>query len=293
MIDWTPSGIALQLGPLGIPWYGLGYAAAIAVGVWLAGRQARRRGLDAGFVGDALILVVVFGVIGARLYHVIDQWQLYKDDLLKIVLPPYSGLALYGGVGGGIVGIFVATRRRGQSFLRWVDVAIPSLFFGQAIARWGNFFNQELYGPPTALPWGIAIDCAHRVTAYPCSAFPVASTGFHPLFFYESVLTFAGGLVALWVSHRLADRLRDGDLLSFWFIWYGLVRGVLETFRSAYDWAVGGIPVAIAIGAVVVIFGIVSIAWRHRSPRRDEVPTEEEVLAEGVAHAPVEEPPPG
>jgi phosphatidylglycerol:prolipoprotein diacylglycerol transferase len=287
MIDWTPSGIALQLGPLGIPWYGLGYAVAIAFGVWLAGGQARRRGLDPGFVGDALILVVVFGVIGARLYHVIDQWQIYRDDLLRIVLPPYSGLALYGGVGGGIVGVFVATRRRGQSFLRWADVTIPSLFFGQAIARWGNFFNQELYGPPTNLPWGIAIDCAHRVAAYPCSAFPVASTGFHPLFFYESALTLGGGLIALWASRRLADRLRDGDLLSFWFIWYGLVRGVLETFRSAYDWAVGGIPVAIEIGAVVIIVGIVTIVRRHRGPRRDAAPTE------GIAPVSVEAPPPG
>ena len=186
MIEWTPDAMAIHLGPLALPWYGIGYAVAIAVGVWLVGVEARRRGLDASIVGDGLILVVVCGVIGARMYHVIDQWQIYKDDLLRIVLPPYSGLALYGGVGGGIVGVFLYTRRRGQSFLRWADAAVPSLFIGQAIARWGNFFNQELYGPPTNLPWGIAIDCAHRVAAYPCSTFPLETTGFHPLFFYES-----------------------------------------------------------------------------------------------------------
>ena len=269
MIEWTPDATAIHLGPLALPWYGIGYAVAIAIGVWLVGVEARRRGLDASIIGDGLILVVVCGVIGARMYHVIDQWAIYRDDLLRIVLPPYSGLALYGGVGGGIVGVFLYTRRRGQSFLRWADAAVPSLFIGQAIARWGNFFNQELYGPPTDATWGIAIDCAHRVAAYPCSTFPLATTGFHPLFFYESALTLSGGLVALWLGRRLAARLRDGDLLSLWFIWYGVVRALLETFREGWNWVVGDIPVAILISLVVIGLGVASIAWRHRGPRRE------------------------
>jgi phosphatidylglycerol:prolipoprotein diacylglycerol transferase len=287
MIEWTPGATAIQLGPLALPWYGIGYAVAIAVGVWLVGVEARRRGLDASLIGDGLILVVVCGVIGARMYHVIDQWAIYKDDLLKIVLPPYSGLALYGGVGGGAIGVFLYTRRRGQSFLRWADAAVPSLFIGQAIARWGNFFNQELYGPPTDLPWGIAIDCAHRVAAYACPTFPLETTGFHPLFFYESALTLTGGLVALWLGRRLAARLRDGDLLSLWFIWYGVVRALLETFREGWNWVVSGIPVAILISLVVIGLGVASIAWRHRGPRPDAPPTE------GIASVSVEAPPPG
>ena len=285
MIAWTPSPVALQIGPLGIPWYGIGYAVAIGFGTWLAGVQARRRGLDTGFIGDALILVVLLGIIGGRLYHVIDQWPLYRDNLLKIVLPPYSGMALYGGVGGGIVGVYIATRRRHQSFLRWADVAVPSLFLGQAIARWGNFFNQELYGPPTNLPWGIAIDCTHRVAAYPCSTFPLESTGFHPLFFYEASFTLVGGLIALWASRRIADRLRDGDLLSFWLIWYGSVRAVLETFRSADSQGAMSIPVVIGFGALVVVVGIVSIVWRHRGPRPDAAPAGSAAGADAAAAA--------
>ncbi|MFI5255173.1 MAG: prolipoprotein diacylglyceryl transferase [Candidatus Limnocylindrales bacterium] len=276
MIDWTPSATAIQIGPLAIPWYGIGYAVAIGLGFWLSAVQARRRGLDTAFIGDAMLWVVVLGVIGARLYHVIDQWQLYQHDLLRIVLPPYSGLALYGGVGGGILGLVIAARRRRQSFFAWADVAIPSLFFGQAIARWGNFFNQELYGPPTNLPWGIAIDCAHRVAAYPCSTYPLQSTGFQPLFFYEATLTVTGGLIALWASRRLADRLRDGDLLSFWFIWYGAARAVLEPLRSADSQANIGIAVVIAFGAVAVVGGALSIYLRHRGPRR---PTAEPAAA--------------
>jgi phosphatidylglycerol:prolipoprotein diacylglycerol transferase len=278
MIDWTPSPVALQLGPIGVPWYGIGYAVAIGFGVWLIGRQARRRGLDAAFINDALIPVVIFGIVGARLYHVVDQWQLYQNDLLRIVLPPYSGLALYGGVAGGIIGLLFAARRHGQSFLVWADVAIPSLFFGQAIARWGNFFNQELYGPPTNLPWGIAIDCAHRVATYPCSQFPLETTGFQPLFLYESALQLVGGVIVLWASRRLAHRLRDGDLLSFWFIWYGAVRALLEPLRAPGSQTNIGITAVIGIGVVIIVIGIVSIYLRHRRPRRDPARPEPDAL---------------
>jgi phosphatidylglycerol:prolipoprotein diacylglycerol transferase len=297
MISWTPSPVALQLGPIGIPWYGIGYAVSIAFGIWLIARQARRRGLDPEFINDALILVVVVGIIGARLYHVIDEWQLYEHDLLKIVLPPYSGLALYGGVAGGILGLYIATRRKQQAFLAWADVAIPSLFFGQAIARWGNFFNQELYGPPTNLPWGIAIDCAHRVAAYPCATFPFQSTGFQPLFFYESALQLVGGVIVLWASRRLADRLRDGDLLSFWFIWYGAERSALEPLRSPDSQANIGISVVVVIGAVAIVYGVVSIYLRHRHPPRAGPPSTTNPslvspAAPVVAAFPTEEPPP-
>ena len=90
-------------------------------------------------------------------YHVIDQWQLYKDDPLKIVLPPYSGLGVYGGIIAGTIAAVLYARWKHQPFLRWADAVAPGLFVMQAVARWGNFFNQELYGAPTNLPWGIAI----------------------------------------------------------------------------------------------------------------------------------------
>jgi len=140
---------------------------------------------------------------------------------------------------------------------------VPGTLFAQGIARWGNFFNQELYGPPTDLPWGITIDCAHRVAEYPCSAYPAATTGFHPLFFYESVLTITGGLIALIVARRFASRLLDGDLASFWMVWYGGVRLVLETFREGWNWTLLGVPTAMLIGAVLIAAGLGSAWWRH------------------------------
>ena len=135
-------------------------------------REARRRGLDARLVDNGIIIVAVAALIGGRLYHVIDQWVLYKDDPIKIFLPPYTGLGVYGGIITGTIAAWYITRRWHQSFAKWADVIAPGLFVMQAIGRLGNFFNQELYGPPTNLPWGIAIDCAHRVVEYPCTALP-------------------------------------------------------------------------------------------------------------------------
>ncbi len=265
MINITPGPVAVQLGPLAVPWYGLGYAAALILGTWLAQREAERRGIERRHVADAVLLVVLFGIIGARLYHVIDEWALYAERPLQIVLPPYSGLALYGGVAGGILGVILFARRRGLPALRTMDAVVPSLFFGQAIARWGNFFNQELYGPPTTLPWGIAIDCQHRIgTPWPCDAFPPASTGFHPLFLYESLLTLTGGLVALWISRRRPALVRDGDLMSLWLVWYGVVRILLEGFRSGYNWTISGVPTATLIGAVAIAIGVALFAMRDR-----------------------------
>ena len=146
---------------------------------------------------------------------------------------------------------------------------MPSLFIGQAIARWGNFFNQELYGPPTDLPWGIAIECRTAWRPTRAHEFPFETTGFHPLFFYEATLSLIGGLLALWIGRRFVDRLRAGDLFSFWLIWYGVARAYLETYREGWNWAVQGIPVATAVSMVAIIVGVATFLWRHR-PRSPE-----------------------
>jgi phosphatidylglycerol:prolipoprotein diacylglycerol transferase len=266
LIQLTPTRVAFTLGPLTVDWYGIGYVLAIAAGSWLTVREAARHGENPEHVWNAALLVFILAIAGARLYHVIDQWSYYATQPLKIVLPPYTGLAIYGGIAGAILGIVIYTRRHGLGFWRWADFAVPGLFIGQAIGRWGNFFNQELYGPPTDVPWAITIQCQYRVAAYPCATFPFETTGFHPLFFYESALSLLGGLVALWLSHRIAGRLRSGDLVSFWFLWYGSVRALLEPLRDAYNWTFFGVPVAILVSGAAILFGIGSIWWRHRRP---------------------------
>ncbi len=150
MLDFTPNPIAFQLGPLSIGWYGIGYAVGLAVVYLVLVRLARRAGEDPDLLGNGIIIVAIAALIGGRAYHVIDQWDaLYKNDPIKVFLPPYSGLGVYGGIITGTIAAFLYCRYKRAPFLRWADIVAPGLFVMQAIARWGNFFNQELYGPPT------------------------------------------------------------------------------------------------------------------------------------------------
>jgi phosphatidylglycerol---prolipoprotein diacylglyceryl transferase len=263
LIAVTPDPIAFQLGPIPVYWYGVCYAIGLAAAYLVITREARRRGLNARLVDNGIIIVGIAALIGGRLYHVIDQWQLYKDDWSKIVLPPYTGLGVYGGIITGVIAVVVITRLWKQSFWRWVDVIAPGLFVMQAIGRWGNFFNQELYGPPTDLPWGIAIDCAHRVVPYACSAQYPPTQGFHPLFLYESISGILGAVTLLWIARRYGSRMRPGDLFLVWLIWYAAVRFALETLRTG-NWTFFGVPTAMVVSGAVIVASAAILAFRHR-----------------------------
>jgi len=268
MITFMPEPIAVHLGPIPVYWYGIAYAVGLFVSYLVLARQARRFGEDPELIGNGIIVIAVAALIGGRAYHVIDQWALYKDDLLKIVMPPYSGLGVYGGLVTGILAFILLTRYHRVSPWRWADVVAPALFTMQAIGRWGNFFNQELYGPPTTLPWGIAIDCAHRVAAYPCATFPVATTFFQPLFLYESLSALLGLGVLLWLSSRRPYRLRAGDQVLIFFIWYAAVRFLLENLRTG-NWVVGGIPTAQLMSILFALGAFVLLLYRHGRPADD------------------------
>jgi phosphatidylglycerol:prolipoprotein diacylglycerol transferase len=264
MIDVTPNPIAIQLGPIPVFWYGVTYAVGLGVAMAVLTKQARRFGQDTTLIFNGLVVVALAALIGGRLYHVIDQWSLYQGDLLKIVLPPYSGLGVYGGLITGTLAALFLIRRWKLSLPVWADIVAPALFTMQAVGRWGNFFNQELYGPPTSLPWGIAIDCAHRVGAYPCDAYPLATTHFQPLFLYESVSGLVGAAVLLWLSSRPRRWLRPGDLLLIFFIWYAVVRFLLENLRTG-NWRFEGIPTAQIISIAFAVVALAILVWRHRT----------------------------
>ena len=264
MIDWTPDSVAISIGPVSVYWYGVMYALGLAATFVVVEREARRRGLDSGLLVNGMIIVAVAALIGGRLYHVIDQWALYRDDLLAIVLPPYSGLGVYGGIVTGFIAGLLYARWKRQPVLTWADCVAPGLLVMQAIARWGNFFNQELYGPPTDLPWAIAIDCAHRTPTWACP--PLGTTPvdahFHPLFLYESISGVVGALVLLYLARRVRW-LRPGDIVLFFFMWYGTTRFLLEPLRTN-NWTFYDVPMASIISAAFVLGAVALFAWRHR-----------------------------
>ena len=215
MIDLTPDPVFVRIVGFPIYWYGIAYAVGLAAVYWVLIREARHRGLDGDLLGTGMIVVAIAALIGGRLYHVIDQWQLYQANPITAILPlsvqadgsysfsGFTGLGVPGGIVLGTVAAWAYIRRHHQPFWQWADVVAPGLFVMQAIGRWGNFFNPELYGPPTTLPWGIRIDAAHRVGDYvDLTTYPVATTHFHPLFLYESVSGIVGALVLLWLARR-------------------------------------------------------------------------------------------
>ena len=259
MLPTPPDSILFEIGPLVIRWYGLLYAVGLLVAYRFMVREARRRSLNEKLILDGLIIISIAALIGGRLYHVIDAWdRLYAANPFAAIIPPYEGLGAPGGLIAGTIALVVILRRWRQEPWGWVDVAGPAILVMQAIARWGTWFNQELYGAPTDLPWGLAIDCAHRAVSVSCAAVG-DSTRFHPLFLYESLSGLAGALILPALGQRLKEHLLPGMIGLSAVAWYSVTRIALEGLRLE-NWQVGGIATAyFVMGAVLLVTLAVAI----------------------------------
>jgi phosphatidylglycerol---prolipoprotein diacylglyceryl transferase len=259
--------IAIELGPLQIHWYGIIIATAVLVAALLGTRVARMVGENPDHGWSMLLLVVGLAVVGARIYHVIHQWEFYLENPALIPQVWNGGIGIPGAIAGGALGLWLYTRSNDLNTARWLDIFAVPLLLGQAIGRLGNFVNQELYGPPTTLPWGIPIDAAHRLGAWmDLNAYPVETTRFHPLFAYEALLNLVGMVVLLLVIRRFGHRLFAGDIILGYLIWYGAVRAALETFRTD-NWTIAGIPTAMLLGIAAVVLAGAWLIIRHRRGR--------------------------
>jgi phosphatidylglycerol:prolipoprotein diacylglycerol transferase len=253
------SPIAFYIGPWPVHWYGIIFAFVISLGTYLAAKEAARRGENADAVWDGVLIVVVLGLIGSRAYHVIHEWDaLYKNNPVAILYVWNGGLAIYGALAGGILGLWIFTRSAKLNLLRWMDIAAPSLILGQAIGRWGNFINRELYGPPTDLPWGVVIEPEYRVPGYE------GFERFQPLFLYESLWNFFVFGVLMYLARRHGSRLRDGDIVLLYAILYSFGRFFLEGIKIGDVWTIFGLRTAQIIAAALVIGGTAILAYRHR-----------------------------
>jgi phosphatidylglycerol:prolipoprotein diacylglycerol transferase len=265
--------VAFQIGPLQVHWYGIIIASAVFIAGLLGTRVARWLNEDPDDGWSMLLLVMILGVAGARIYHVIHLWEFYSENPAQIVQIWNGGLGIPGGVVGGALGIWISTRTRGLSTLRWMDIFAPSLLLGQVIGRLGNYVNQELYGPPISecgngfppcLPWGIQIDAQHRGgTPWDALTFPPETTQFVPLFAYEMALNLVGVLVILYAIRRFGPRLFAGDALLIYIMWYGAVRTLLETYR-VNNWEILGLPTAMWVGIIGFLLAGAWLVIRHR-----------------------------
>jgi phosphatidylglycerol:prolipoprotein diacylglycerol transferase len=239
MIDPTIFSVDIFGLTLAVRWYGVLIMAGVVLGAFITAWGIKLRGGDPEWVWNGLVWVIPAGIVGARLWYVVADIlggsSRYLDNPAAIIGLGQGGLAglhIYGAILFGGVAAFFYARHTKVDIWMILDAVGPGLLIGQAFARPANFINQELYGPPTNLPWGISIKGIHRLPQWSdLSQYPEATTRFHPTFAYEMIWNLAAGGLLLWISKRFPDKLRPGAAFALWLILAGLGRFIIEFFR--------------------------------------------------------------
>lgn len=254
--------VLLHAGPLWIRWYGVILALALVASLALTSWLWRRAGRSVDQLFDLAFWVVLAGFIGARLYHVVNEWPTYLAHPSEIVAIWHGGLAIHGALLFGVLALWWFVRRYGLPFASTLDLAAPGVALGQAIGRFGNYINQELFGRPTQLPWGLPVDVAHRPVGYE------AFTTFHPTFLYESLgdVMLALGLT-LWL---VRGKPKPGTVILTYLALSSLVRAGTELLRIDRVPVIAGARLPLLVSLVLaggaILWLIILLRRRNHSP---------------------------
>ncbi len=273
--ELTMNRVAFSIGDFAVYWYGILFAVAFLAGISYFHLRAKKAGIHPYDGLDVILWAIVGGLIGARAYFVAFQWDMYKDNLMKIFAVREGGIAMYGGVIGAILVGGIVCRIKKLPLRPMMDAALPGLLLAQSIGRWGNFFNMEAFGTNTTLPWGMtsrtiqnyltnmqATLAAQGVTVDP--SLPV-----HPTFFYESVLDLAGFLV---LAFLIAPRRKyDGQVALWYMAWYGFCRAMVEGLRTdSLMW--GSFRVSQMLGIILFIVSTALLLFCRAKLKSDSRP---------------------
>lgn len=278
----SPPISSFKIGPLEVHFYALCILVGIAIAVALTNRRLVRRGISSGVVIDVALWAVPIGLVGGRLYHVVTHPHDYfypGANLWNVFALWEGGLAIFGSILAGSLGAYIGCRRAKISFLTFADALIPGMLFAQAFGRLGNYFNQELYGEPTKLPWGLQIN-PQDSAAYPAGV--PAGTLFQPLFLYEMIWNILGAVLILTLGRRI--RLKTGQTVGFYFLWYGFARAILESMRlDPTEMYLFGVKINEDVAIAAAIFGLVLIIVNGRRPEPAVEPVDVVTDDQGVA----------
>ena len=268
----SPSSAVWYLGPIPVRAYALCILTGVFVAVWWSDRRYRARGGRPELVLDVAIVAVPAGIVGARLYHVISSPDDYfgpNGDLARIPQTWQGGLGIWGGIAGGVLAGVLLLRHRGLRVAPLADAVAPTLLVAQAIGRLGNWFNQELYGSPTTLPWGLRIDEAHLPAG---STYP-PGTLFHPTFLYEALWNLAGAVLLVWIGRRMVARsgVTGGRLLWIYLMVYTAGRVWIEMLRIDEAETVLGLRLNVWTSIVIFLVGAIGLALTSRRPLSDAI----------------------
>ncbi|CBE68584.1 MAG: prolipoprotein diacylglyceryl transferase [Candidatus Methylomirabilis oxygeniifera] len=256
----SPGPFVLQIGPLSIRWYGLLFATGVLLGTWLAQREAIRRGEDPDQLLNVIVYGVMAGLIGARLYYVLFNWGYYGSRPLKILAVWEGGLAIHGGLlAGGLTAVIYSVRKK-LPVLTYLDIMAPSAPLGQAIGRWGNFFNQEAFGTPTDLPWKLYIEPYHRPPDLATFEY------FHPTFLYESLWNLLVFSLLYFLLRRRLQRI-PGALLLCYVGLYSVGRFFVEGLRID-SLMLGPLRAAQVMSLALIAVSLVGLVWLRAAARR-------------------------
>jgi phosphatidylglycerol:prolipoprotein diacylglycerol transferase len=221
---------------IALRWYGVLVMTGILVATWITSVEFKRRGENPDHIWDALIWMIPAGMLGARLWYVANATlggsRYYIENPIQILNTTQGGLHFYGGLLFGAIALILYTRKHKVDLWLFLDSVAPTVLVGQAVARPANFINQELYGPPTTLPWGIKIDAAHRLAPWNnILTFPVDTTRFHPTFAYEILLNLLVAEVLLLIARQYEDKIKPGVIFYSWLVLAGIGRVIIEIWR--------------------------------------------------------------
>jgi phosphatidylglycerol---prolipoprotein diacylglyceryl transferase len=275
-------------------WYGVIVMVGVIVASLIIERELNRRGERGDRIWDVLVWVLPAGIVGARLWYVVNATiggnLYYIQNPLQIFNTLQGGLHIFGGFLFGAAVLLTYLRQNKRDPWIYLDAAGPAILVGQAIGRLANFINQELYGPPTTLPWGIPISAEHRLPIYPVDLFPVSTTRFHPTFAYEIIWNLCAAGLLLWISRRYKDQVKPGTIFAGWLVTAGLGRFWIEFFRPDQPKIAGlGLSYSAVVSALMLVTGIIMLLVRYQKIhlklaenweeqyRIDEVPVQEPV----------------
>ncbi len=267
----SPSWRSLDIGSLELRAYGLMIALGVVAAAWLFSRRFTQRGHSPDLATSATVWAVIAGLIGARVYHVITDWKSFRGNWGEAWQIWEGGLGIPGAVMAAALAMWVFARAKKIPLSDVADSVAPALPLGQAIGRWGNWFNQELYGRPTDLPWALEIDPRYRPDKYR------ADETFHPTFLYECIWNLALMGVLLWVSKRFT--LKPGRLFGLYVLGYALGRLWIETIRVDFASELAGVRVNIWVMLALIAGSVVFLLWRRGS--QDEA-LDSESLGDGA-----------
>lgn len=263
----SPDVSSFEVGPIRVHFYALFILIGIALAIWIGSRRFKQRGGQAGMILDIALWAVPFGIVGGRIFHVLTHWDFYfypGADLTKVFAVWEGGLAIFGALLLGSVGAFIGARTAGIKFLAFADAIAPGVLVAQAVGRIGNYFNNELFGLPTTLPWGLEISTSNP--AYPAGL--PAGVLFHPTFLYELIWNLMGFAVLIWLDRKL--KLRWGQMFAAYLITYSIGRAFIESIRIDPSEVFFGLRTNVWSAIFGIAIGLALFVWSRRKNKQEE-----------------------